>query len=109
MNILWLGIFFLFQEALICQTQVNAYDKRMSNGSDSLKPKEQFDMKLNYGTRSNIISKDEHIRLLRILKQEEEKEIQARLKQEKEDEVYRKYLASRIRSSISRDFLTMRF
>ena len=32
-----------------------------------------------------------------------------RIREEKEAEIYRKYLANRVQSSVSRDFLTMRY
>ena len=38
-----------------------------------------------------------------------QKEKEMKIKKEKEDRIYRKYLASSIRSSIARDFLTMRY
>ena len=98
---LWIAILL---SAFIVHTKITAHDKGLLENPSNLWPG-----KMNYGTKSNIVSFYEHVRYLKELLKEEEYKKQARLKQDKEEQVYRKYLASRIQSSIARDFLTMRF
>ena len=103
MIFLWLGYFLICQEILVLKNQVNAND---NNGSFR---KKSLDGKMKFGGQTKILTNYEYMRYIRILLKEKEEKIQSLLKQDKEDEVYRTFLASRIQSSIVRDFLTMRY
>ena len=55
--------------------------------------------------QSRQVTIDEMIELLK----EEDKQRKLRIKEEKERNIYKHYLANRVRSSIVRDFLTMKY
>ena len=63
-----------------------------------------FINRYNYG-QPRQMTIDEMIEFLK----EEDKQRKLRVKEEKERRIYKHYLANRIKSSIVRDFLTMRY
>ena len=112
MLIIWFGFLLMFREIKDSNEfsqQSNAIGKRILS-------KDQIDMDIKnsiykilymaaYFNQINLLTKDDS--------EELEKEVafkhKSKLEQEKKNEIYRKHLASRVKSSLANDFLTMRY
>ena len=93
-----------FFQFFICALFLNEFNSEISNKSPQIINKFNF---FNKGgpRETHLMNEREFIALMRQM----EKENVMKLKQEKQNRIYRENLVSRIKSSILRDFHTLRF
>jgi len=114
MFILWFSLIFMFREIM---GNTITQDSTMRDTAISKKPDRKVENFLEIKKNTNMAyisgfyNQIGFLRreLMRELDKRVEPENKQRLEQERENDIYRKYLASRVKSSLANDFLTMRY
>jgi hypothetical protein len=115
MLILWLSFIFIFREIM---GNTTIQDSTMRDTSISKKRDRKVDNFLEMKKNANMAYISGFYNQIGFLRRElmrdldkrvDQPENKQRLEQERENDIYRKYLASRVKSSLAYDFLTMRY